>query len=736
MCAWAAHAVYQYDHGLLRYSEAKAKTQQIDQHKAGATADVDHSENTLGSDTEAEEERVLWSQGQQLSRAFCASVVPLVATLCSKGEATTSVVPRLPASHEVEQWIFLSIIFSDAEFRVSPYSGTVSYPALPSMLLATIDPMRDREVAKLCYALQWGSQAKATAYAGFCQAGASDGATYLSSTTSRKQGHLPSFPLDTAREQAAPGMDNFVWLDGAAGSPTWTTAHGQYLLHSALTSARKSFDESVIGAPASSVGLSADEQLRKTIAASAEQHHTSGHPLVDVMLQVSSAAGGVTRSRGCPSSDAHASARGGGKTPAMTRGAAAAAAQPPALGWNEGKKGADVATSFVTDASDDGTFAVMMGDLATRGLSAGAMCEINRRLIAHLFRKLTALPVSLARLSTVVRWNLSVAYAGHYRSFFYFLLLTAANPMVHRMADGRRHRRRANVVCADVWAEKHADSNESGCRLEDEVCNALAQYDPCTFRGFQDRRSTEGGGTMAALRRAFAADADVTKKCEYTASDVMEVMCIRVLPHRRPGQRLSAAAAPGDSTDDVRSVPAKRATFCGYPLHFVEVLPTWRQTPEEVLQYLWLQQDPGHLSSINTNWLEKNEEPYILAFSLDRGVLDRRLRLVVDRYLDLTRRAAYPTVSPNDAATRRVTLHELGLMTLWTHEYGAEMSAELLFVLLLLRHDEVRMHPPLEGRREFRDEGTHTRLTTTSGNSHTATTPGGYGSWTVEFLPQ
>ncbi|GET87274.1 hypothetical protein, conserved [Leishmania tarentolae] len=751
MCAWAAYAVYEYEHGLLRGGSRVERHAVAREAVSEGEAGADDAEQSAATETDenvnkeccsdggvAAEQWVLWKRGKQLSQAFRASVVPLVATLCGDGScsgANASAVPRLPVSHEVEEWMFLSIIFSDAEFRVSQYSGAVSYPALPSLLLATVDPVRDSAIAKLCYALQWGVQAKAAAYAAFGETHGTGGAKYLSSITSRKHAPQPSVSSITDREEAIASTCEFVWLNGAAGSPTWTTAHAQYLLHSALTGARKPIHESP------TAGLSADQHLRKTIAAAAARPHTSGHPLVDVMLQVSSVVNVATQGGSSPANEAGLpmSGDGGGPKVKTTRGAAAAAAQPPALGWNEGKKGTSVATSFTTDVSEDGVLATMMGDLPTRSLSAGTMYEINRRLIGHLFRRLTAVPISVARLSTVLRWNLSVTYAAYYRSFFHFLLLTAANPMVRRMAVGRRQRRHSNTVCADVWAGKEGDSSKVQGSLEDEVRNALAQYDSHTFK---DLLSGSGeGSAAAALRQAFVVDADVTKKCDHVSNDVMEVMCVRVLPHARPGRGSAATAPPRSVSSGAASVPARTTTFCGYPLRFVEVLPTWRQTPEEVLQYLWHLQGQEQLSSKDTNWLEKNEEPYILVFSLDRGVLDTRLRLVVNRYLDLTNRAAASAVPPDNAAATHVTLHELAMMTLWAHEYGAEMAAELLFVHLLPRHEEVRLHPPKVSGHEPRHEKAHHQTvmancdgttTTTSSSSSSAFT---YGAWTVEFLP-
>ncbi|CAC9472553.1 conserved hypothetical protein [Leishmania infantum JPCM5] len=754
MCAWAAHAVYEYDHGLLRcggrvashaarreaLSEGEAGAYDAEQRTAGPTESNADSEGSSSGGGAAAEQRVLWKRGQQLSQAFRASVVPLVATLCGDGSCggtEASVALSLPASHEVEQWMFLSIIFSDSEFRVSPYSGAVSYPALPSMLLATVDPVRDRAVAKLCYALQWGVQAKTAAYAAFRETNGNGGAKYLSGTTSRKHEQQPSVPPATAREEAVTNTCEFVWLNGAAGSPTWTTAHAQYLLHSALTSARKPLDESLARSAASTTEFSADQQLRKTISAAAALQHTSGHPLVDVMLQASSVVSVATRSGSSPTGEADLPVSGdggGGAKVKTTRGAAAAAAHPPALGWNEGKKGTDVAKSFAMDASEDGLFATLMGDLPTRSLSAGAMYEINRRLIGHLFRRLAAIPISVARLSTVVRWNLSVTHAAYYRSFFRFLLLTAANPMVRRMADGRRQRRHANAVCADVWGGKEDDSVEVRGGVEDEVRNALAQYDPHTFKGLLNSSSAEGSA-VAALRRALVADADVTKKCDHIANTVMEVMCVRVLPHARPGRGSATTAAPRGPATGAAAAPVMGTTFCGYPLRYVEVLPTWRQTPEEVLQYLWRQQDEAPPCGKDTNWLECNEEPYILVFSLDRGVLHTRLRLVVDRYLELTNGAAASAVSPHNAAAAQVTLHELGLMTLWAHEYGAEMAAELLFVHLLPRHEEVRLHPPRVSGPALRHEEAHKQTAMASGDDTGSSGAVGYGAWTVEFVP-
>ncbi|KAG5482722.1 hypothetical protein CUR178_06759 [Leishmania enriettii] len=738
MCAWAAHAVYKYERELGQRGggaecravwrkasgEGDAGERGAEQRAADRKDDKVGHERSSGSGAAAEE-RVLWNRGRELSQAFRASVVPLVAALCGGGSCggpETSVAPRLPASHEVDQWIFLSIIFSDAEFRVSPYSGAVSYPTLPSMLMATVDPMRDREVAKLCYALQWGVTAKAAAYAAFHETHDTGGPKYRSSSAGRTQEQQTPARTPTARMEAVTSTSDFVWLNGATGSPKWTTAHAQYLLHSALMSARKSSDGSVTGPGTSTTGSSAGQQLRKAIAAAALLQHTSGHPLVDVMLQASSAAGVVARS-GSPSTskvDVSTSVRG---------------AQPPALGWNEGKRGTDAAVSFATDASEDGLFATMMGDLPIRGLSAGAMHEINRRLIAHLFRKLVAIPISVARLSAVVRWNLSVTHAAHHRSLLYFLLLTAANPMVRRMAEDRRHRRRTNAVCADIWGAEKGDRGETRGGVEDEVRHALARYNPQTFGGLQGvSGSSAEGSTVAALHRAFVADADVTKKCERVANAVMEVMCVRVLPHARPGQRSSAATAPDISAHGVAAAPITSSTFCGYPLRFVEVLPTWRQTPEEVLEYLWRRQDQAQLAGESANWLENNEEPYILVFSLDRGVLDTRLRLVVDRYLDLTDGDAAFTALPRSPASRRVSLHQLGLMTLWAHEYGVEMAAELLMVHLLPRHEEVRLYPPRVSGQEFRGEETQHRTIGITGDGTSINSD--YGAWTVEFLPQ
>ncbi|KAG5482891.1 hypothetical protein LSCM1_06927 [Leishmania martiniquensis] len=730
MCAWAAHAVYLYDHGLQQRgpcvgSHAASRkasgggggARDATQHSASRAEDKAGEEGSSEGAIAAAEERLLWHRGLQLSQAYRESVVPLVAALCGgggSGETETSVTSRLPESHEVEQWMFLSIIFSDAEFRVSPYSGAVSYPALPSLLMATVDPVRDREVAKLCYALQWGAQAKAAAHAAFHEAHTTGGAKYLSGSAGGTREQQTHAPPAAARKQAVTSHSNFVWLDGAAGSPTWTTAHAQYLLHSALAGGRKSSEGPATGLATCAAGSSADPQLRKAIAALAGLPHTSGHPLVDVMLQASSVAGVVAYNGSPQRSKADVRMSECGTAASTTRGAAAAAAAPPALGWNEGTKGTDAAVSFATDAGEGGLFATMMGDLPTRSLSDSAMHEVNRRLIAHLFRKLVAIPISVARLSAVVRWNLSVTHATHYRSFLYFLLLTAANPMVRRMAEGRRHRRRANAVCADVWGRGKGDEGEVRGGMEAEVRHALAQYDPRTYGGLQGSGSTSEGRVVAALRRAFIADADVTDKCERAAHAVMEVMCVRILPHARPGRR---------STD----APVTSSSFCGYPLRFVEVLPTWHRTPEEVLEHLWRRQDEEQLSRAGANWLE-NEEPYITVFSLDRGVLDARLRLVVDRYLDLTNGDDAP---PNSAASRRVTLHQLGLMTLWAHEYGAEMAAELLFVHLLPRHEEVRLYPPSGSGHERRSEEAQQRAATVIGDG--TSTDSGYGAWTAEF---
>ena len=82
-----------------------------------------------------------------------------------------------------------------------------------------------------------------------------------------------------------------------------------------------------------------------------------------------------------------------------------------------------------------------------------------------------------------------------------------------------------------------------------------------------------------------------------------------------------------------------------------------------------------------------------------------RLRVVAERFASVVTSGA-------------MTLRRLSVITLWAHEYGVEMAAEMLFVVLLLNPHSARLHPPAPAHAE----------------SASVAAPRSYGDWTVEFI--
>jgi hypothetical protein len=693
--------------------------------------------------------------GSAFASAYDGSIVSLVAALQNHamGHGKRCGVDGLgvPARHEVAQWMLLHILFSDAEFRVSAYSGAVCYPTLPSLLLATSDHLQDAGRVNECHALQglapsaktWKAVtsttptervAAETEVAPLYSASSPHTRTYLSQhhLSSDKHGMAAAVTGEmrtrTASLQAGhPSTLNFRWLNGAAGCPPWTLAHAQLVMYDASVSSRRLNTEAT---PTPASGSFTDQPATQSAAAVQSPPSlknltgTSGHRLVDYFIQQSAS----TR------------VMGGAAATGVDSDKKAAQAFPT-MGWNEGAQGSTVLRQYVADLSDaNGACGFHMMQNATLRQPSGELYQANLRLIQSVFRHLLAVPIAVARLSTMLRWNLSIHHAGIYRSFLYFILVTGANPTVHRMATGVQRRIAATMHVADHFGDPGSNTTNRSMQkieaadrerraVEQQVRQELLAFgaSPVPWHGLNEGRSATPSQSIASLekrlRDAFTAEREVVHRPPLWDDRVVEVLCLRVLPHARPGG--ACKSARGSPT------AATPSSFRGYPLQYIEVLPTWKLTPEEVLHHLraahlsekagGVAAASGHTSTTpapevvaDPSWLETNEEPYILVCAMSSATVRGRLKAAAERFASIV-------------VAEVMTLRQLSIISLWAHEYGVEMACEMLFVQLTLNADCVRLHPPAAPRVDERvaREG-ETDVTASSGNT--------YGDWSVEFL--
>ena len=669
----------------------------------GAVAGGDAAASSTGSREE------LIKIGQAFLAAYRGSIHPLVAALhhnaheqhvraSADGVAwgkqekrgSSSERPVVPAAKDVVQWMLLHILFCDPEFRVSAYGGTVCYPALPSLLLATAHRMQDSERLKQCYALQWDASS-----------------------------------FSAAADSGPPSSTSDVrWLNGAAGSPPWTMAHALYAIYD-IHHARKSSNSTTAAATETTETATAEgrEKAPTMVAAVAPMSNSSGHRLVDYFIcQAASTL--------CPD----------GAAAAMELGSDKAAAKAfPSMGWNEGTQGSCMLQQYVAGFADVyGPLSFHMEQNATRRQPSGEFYHSNVRLMPDLFRSLVPVPISVARLSTLLRWNLSIHLAGVFRSFFYYLLVMGANPTVHRLTRGVQQRIAATAYCADLFGgqghgsrgrhrrggEKDRAAVEQQVRqallLEHDAAVTAAAATTTTLKGDAAQSpptSFPSASFQAALRDAFAREGEVVHHPPLTDDRVVELLCLRVLPHARPGCAPTQQQKQHPRASAVASTVVP-SSFRGYPLTYIEVLPTWSCTPEETLKRLrakYLRERAGEEARTNAQigvttlsgagWLEKSEEPYILVYAMNSPAACGRLRVVAERFASVVTSGA-------------MTLRRLSVITLWAHEYGVEMAAEMLFVVLLLNPQSARLHPPAPAHAE----------------SASVAARRSYGDWTVEFI--
>ncbi|KPI87468.1 hypothetical protein ABL78_3457 [Leptomonas seymouri] len=690
MLACASHAVRLYTSKKLSH----AKPQEPRKWEQ-STALVDKVLYTdCGTTNEAEVSPVeLMSIGKAFVSAYRCSIHPLVEALrnAEKWHHHTTVDAALitdpsaaqtvgrsdgadvPACWDVAEWMFLHTLFCDPEFRVSVYSGAVCYPALPSLLLAHSDRMKDACRIKGCYALQWatGSAPSTTTTTTAAAAASREGKrAYLSHLTSAPPTTVPgsSGSSSTSLPEHAP---NFLWLNGSAGCPPWTLAHSEYAMYDAYFSHKLTAESSTATQEEKS------ESRAATAAAAAMTLEgltgTSGHRLVDYFILQSAS----MRVMG------EAAADGDG----LIGSDRAAARAFPAMGWNEGRQGSLLLQQYVNELADaDGQYGFSLLQCATMRQPSGELYRANLRLMGGLFRHLLSVPISVARLSTMLRWNLSVHHAGIYRSLLYLLLVIGANPTVHRLEAGTQQRIRATTRCAELFGDRSSASSDADERRDarQQVRQALLALDASSALHEGEQVEAESAASPGKrLRDTFAEEGAVLRHLPLADERVVEVLCLRVLPHARPGSARQLRFAP----------PNVSPSFRGYPLQYIEVLPTWSHTPEEILNHLRAAhlsdkakeasagQEPGVTLQPDPCWLEKHEEPYILVCAMKARTMRSHLRTTASRFSDVVESGP-------------MTVRQLSVITLWAHEYGAEMAAEMLFVLLLLNPHFVRLRPP------------------------------------------
>lgn len=622
---------------------------------------------------ESADKEAILSIGRAFIEQYRHSVVPLGAALQRAdglAKCVVNGVSRVPPAHDVVRWMLLHLLFTDAEFRVSAYSGAVCYPTLPSLLLVTSDYLPDSNAARECYRLQWAKTSSLSA---------------------------PAPAAATPAMESAYTSSHFRWLNGAAGHPPWTLAHAEFTIYDAFVSRRQKVGEGASPTPESNAGSVATDEPSSSppstaAAVLAGSGATSGHRLVDYFIHLSPS----TRLARDASDDK------------------AAAKAFPFAGWNEGTRGSSTVQQYAADlATLDGVLGFHLWRYPTLRQPSGELYQFNTQLISGIARHLTSVPISVARLSTALRWNVSIYDAGIYRSFLYLLLTLGANPTVHHMDTAVQQRVRATTRCVELWGGGVKSTNNGGSRgaaaaaaaaAEKEVRQALMALDTPPPPSPQPRTAASSGDAPEALRAAFAAEAKFVRAYPLSDRNVTELLCLRVLPHARP-------AAPRTR----RSAASNDVDFCGFRLQYVEVLPTWCRTPEEILNDLRAKHCAEmHKEGAKTaaaaaataepdrRWLEAYEEPYVLVCARSTVMVRGRLKAAADAF------AAIVTSGP-------MTLRQLSIIVLWAHEFGTAMASEMLFVVLLLNPSEARLHPPASSVRG--KEG-----------------GGGYEEWTVDFL--
>lgn len=345
--------------------------------------------------------------------------------------------------------------------------------------------------------------------------------------------------------------------------------------------------------------------------------------------------------------------------------------------------------------------------------SGEGLYRINSKVIRALLSSVVCAPISSARLSTLVRWNVSVSWASMYRSFFYVLLLSVLNPRAKRLFEAEEERERIMLnrnfsprsssptsTALQPWAEKYLAAEAEAVQLMRDGVAALRKSG--SSRATQQRqtslkrRGRDGLQELTAVWQGINTPKAVGNLCNTTVS----ALCFRVLPHIRPSRRAKSKTPEEELC---------RSDYRGLPLRYVEVLPTWRQSPEETMHYL-LSRREGHegyqcqSGDLDANasddaalWLEE-EEAYLMIIPLNDTIFYRRLmRVSVEWQEAKAPQKAKPATSPSIRLATRVvtiTIGELCKLQLWTHEYGVAMAAEMMLVYLLQYRYRVTVAPP------------------------------------------
>jgi len=669
---------------------------------ADAVSSPPELSNTVASVTMTPEE---WKCMQDIGGRYAAlyqtsilnamRVVALVSSSSpsSSARATQDTVPPM---EEVHRWMIYGILLSDPCFRISMHGGYICYPTQPSTLLASLDVARNAMFRTTCQRILAGEERDR------------DAAMPCSRSS-------PMWSRCTEALSVESGATCFVWLrTPPPRTPRWTYAHSlTYVLNGFKYGRGRTKLQDDVDLPSTTTG--SRDRSSSAIASSS----TSGHPLVDLWIHTMD--NNAPDSLGSYRSNSILMSRNGHP---LFPSQSSTAATPSPLMWNEGQRGSSMLTSWNAESTSDSEFVCYVMSNTLKHASAGeALFNVNSKVIRCLLSSIVSVPISVARLSTLIRWNVSVPWASSFRSFLYVLLLGALNPTAKLLWETEEQRQCISTdrtfapplsfvsaphtppstsAVLPHWAEKYLSMEDQAVKLMRDGMATRSSSDVKGAERLRQRQAALNQRGRDGLKHLTTVWENIATSRTFGAipTSATSALCFRVLPHARPGR----CAALG-----VKEKPWKgRSDYRGLPLRYVEVLPTWRLSPEETMCYLLSLRRDEERGGEGTGsdgaeeaalWLEE-EEAHLIVVPVNDSVFYQRILRVAEAWQE---RCAPPRkakkVAP--AVTGRfpsrmmtLTVGDLCKLTLWTHEYGAAMAAELMIVYLLQHRRSVTVTPP------------------------------------------
>lgn len=655
---------------------------------AWATHTVQVYESGDSSASSTETSRQLRAIGRLFSRVYHTSLMT----------ALGPTVASCPASDAVLGWMVWGLVSSDPHFRVSPHSGYVCYPALPSLLN-----------------LSWGLHGTALH-------------SQLASGLHRKV-LGPSLGAYRGKDMKRTALEadsvflgdaaHFVWQypassEGPAEKSGLPLGSGPSSRHNQILPWCHATALSCALVTSAAVGEGSPLPQGTPPHSEAFGPGSSGHPLVDSWVRALEATNGSQSL--LPHVDSFGSyvmaaemqklllQSNGARAPRRTTGVA----------WNEAKTGNPVFVAWAESAFS-GDLSRLMDRIARHERSGTTWLDVNAHELATLMNLLGIAPIAVMRLATALRWHLTVPFAPAYsQSFLYFLLLYTANVEVTRLyAEEERQNRLASQQQALTASVDAAALTETWRRMQEQLQKTVpvsgAVPGPSTGRtqkskyaSVQSCERNQRKLLMAAQRQYEVNIKEVIRSLQAAAvaiprsppptssppaDSVTPLFLFKVLA---PHEQCPSHAHTGDPCGVC-------TTARGVPLQRIAILNVTECTPHEVLRDVLRVFPPPSTRTSPAMHLESLSES-IYCYPL--RALRRRLLATAQMWLQYQAdiRPLLPGADTNGtekdpAINVRLTVAQLARITLWEHEFGEAVACEALFALLA-QSDDVTLTPP------------------------------------------